>query len=153
MKTDTYTKFMLTVIAICLVAIVLSNGNFITPAHAKPDNGYALVPVNADGSVNVDDLVNNQQQGFALVYSNAALDVGIQFDKLISLQNGRWDCPQSNRYLTLGLRVGYLYSPENVKGRFNGQIIEGAPGYAPNGPYVKLVIGFSTKLRDLKWKK
>ena len=102
---------------------------------------------------NVDDLVNNQQQGFALVYSNAALDVGIQFDKLISLQNGRWDCPQSNRYLTLGLRVGYLYSPENVKGRFNGQIIEGAPGYAPNGPYVKLVIGFSTKLRDLKWKK
>ena len=59
MKTDTYTKFMLTVIAICLVAIVLSNGNFITPAHAKPDNGYALVPVNADGSVNV-KIISNQ---------------------------------------------------------------------------------------------
>jgi hypothetical protein len=100
----------------------------------------------------VDDLVNNQQQGFQLVYSNASLDVGFQFDKLISLRNGRWDCPQSNRYMTLGLRVGYLFGP-TVKGRFNGQIVEGAPAYSPNGPYIKLVMGFSTKMRDLKWKK
>jgi len=100
----------------------------------------------------VDDLVNNQQQGFQLVYSNTSLDVGFQFDKLISLQNGRWDCPQSNRYMTLGLRVGYLFGP-TVKGRFNGEIVEGAPAYSPNGPYIKLVMGFSTKMRDLKWKK
>jgi hypothetical protein len=100
----------------------------------------------------VDDLVNNQQQGFQLVYSNASLDVGFQFDKLIGLQNGRWDCPQSNRYMTLGLRVGYLFGP-TVKGRFNGEVVEGAPAYSPNGPYIKLVMGFSTKMRDLKWKK
>jgi len=102
---------------------------------------------------NVDDLVNNQARGFHLGYSNAALDFGVQFDKLISLQNGRWDCPQSSRYMTVGLRVGYLYGPGPVKGRFNGQVVEGAPSYSPNGPYVKLVFGFSTKVRDLKWNK
>ena len=95
---------------------------------------------------------HHEQRGFHLAYSNAALDVGIQFDKLIPLKNRRWDCPQNTRYLTLGLRAGYIVNPA-VKGRFNGNIVEGAPTWSPGGPYLKLVIGFSTKMRDLKWKK
>jgi hypothetical protein len=55
--------------------------------------------------------------------------------------------------MTIGLRSGYLFSPEGVMGRFNGKVVEGAPTYAPNGPYLKLVLGFSTKVRDLNWKK
>lgn len=104
-------------------------------------------------ATNLIDLVNNQQRGFQLLYSNASLDFGIQFDKMIPLKNRRWDCPQNARFMTVGLRVGYLYGPGDVKGRFNGSVIEGAPAYAPNGPYVKLVIGFSTKMRDIKWRK
>jgi hypothetical protein len=104
-------------------------------------------------AASLDDLVNNQQRTFHLGYSNASLDIGFQFDKLISLKNRRWDCPQNARFMTLGLRVGYLYGPGTVKGRFNGSVIEGAPAYSPNGPYIKLVIGFATKMRDLKWKK
>lgn len=55
--------------------------------------------------------------------------------------------------MTVGIRAGYLIGPGTVKGRFNGVVIEGAPTYSPNGPYIKLVIGFSTKVRELKWKK
>jgi hypothetical protein len=101
----------------------------------------------------LDDLVNNQQRGFHLTYSNASLDMGVQVDKLIPLKNRRWDCPQNSRYMTLGLRIGYLVGPGTVNGRFNGSAVETAPPYSPNGPYVKLVIGFSTKMRDIKWKK
>jgi hypothetical protein len=101
---------------------------------------------------NVDDLVNNEQRAFHLRYSNASLDFGIQIDKMIPLKNRRWDCPQNARFMTIGLRAGYIYGPE-IKGRFNGRIIEGAPAFSPSGPYVKLVIGFSTKMRDMKWKK
>jgi hypothetical protein len=101
----------------------------------------------------LNQLVNNQQRAFHLVYSNASMDLGVQFDKLVSLKNRRWDCPQNSRFMTIGVRAGYLIGPGKVKGRFNGTAIEGAPSYAPNGPYVKLVIGFSTKMRDLKWKK
>lgn len=102
---------------------------------------------------NIDDLVNNQQREFHLTFANAALDVGFQIDKMISLKNGKWDCPQSTSYMTLGMRVGYLWGPGIVKGRFNGDVVEGAPSYSPNGPYIKLVMGISTKMRDLKWKK
>lgn len=35
---------------------------------------------------NLDQLVNNQQRGFQLGYSNASLDVGFQIDKLFSLK-------------------------------------------------------------------
>ncbi len=101
----------------------------------------------------LDQLVNNQQRAFHLLYSNASLDVGVQFDKLIRLKNRPWDCPQNTRYLTIGVRAGYIVGPGNIKGRFNGTVIEDAPTYAPSGPYVKLVIGFSTKMRDLKWRK
>ncbi|HEY3404727.1 MAG TPA: hypothetical protein VGK59_15160 [Ohtaekwangia sp.] len=101
----------------------------------------------------IDDLVNNTQQAFHLAYSNAGLDVGFQADKLIPLKNKRWDCPQNVRYMTVGIRAGYLFGPGTVKGRFNNEVVEGAPTYSLKGPYIKLVIGFSTKMRDLKWKK
>jgi hypothetical protein len=112
-----------------------------------------LVVRESRSAATLDDLVDNQQRGFHLLYSNAALDLGFQVDKMISVKNRRWDCPQNARYMTIGLRAGYLYGPGNVKGRFNGRPVDGAPSYSPNGPYVKLVIGFSTKMRDLKWRK
>ncbi len=50
MKTDTYTKIVLTVIAVALSANLLKG--FITPAVAESKH-YATVPVNADGSITV----------------------------------------------------------------------------------------------------
>lgn len=64
MKTDRYTKTVLTVIAACLVVHTLKSVNIIPEAHAAepaskataalPETAkYGLVPVNADGSINV----------------------------------------------------------------------------------------------------
>lgn len=50
MKTDTYTKVVLTIIAVALSANFLKG--MITPAKADAKN-YVTLPVNADGTVNV----------------------------------------------------------------------------------------------------
>ncbi|MDY8136540.1 hypothetical protein [Aquimarina sp. 2201CG5-10] len=56
MKTDTFSKTILTIIAACLVIIVLRDINMIPKAHASTSStsiGYGLVPVNEDGSITV----------------------------------------------------------------------------------------------------
>ena len=57
MKTDRYVKTMLTVIAICLVILVLNKVEIFPEAKASTPNldnqNYALVPLNQDGSINV----------------------------------------------------------------------------------------------------
>lgn len=51
MKTDTYTKVVLTIIAIALSANLLK-GFFISPAKADTRK-FLAIPVNPDGSINV----------------------------------------------------------------------------------------------------
>ncbi|HOJ19067.1 MAG TPA: hypothetical protein PLT92_10950 [Ignavibacteriaceae bacterium] len=59
MKTDFYTKTILTVIAILLAVIALRNIDLIpkayanTPPVASKNANYGIVPLNEDGSVNV----------------------------------------------------------------------------------------------------
>lgn len=55
MKTDLYTKTILTVIALALIVLVFQNTNMVNEAKAdKTDfNKFASVPVNSDGSINV----------------------------------------------------------------------------------------------------
>lgn len=55
MKTDTYTKFITTIIAICLVIIVIRDTDIIPKAHANTSSStnYGIVPINDDGSITV----------------------------------------------------------------------------------------------------
>ena len=56
MKTDTYTKTLLTVIAICLTIITVRDLEIIPKAHANTTTnlaGYTMVPLNKDGSITV----------------------------------------------------------------------------------------------------
>ncbi|MBH8567983.1 hypothetical protein KB206_03760 [Microvirga sp. STS02] len=59
MKTDLYTKTVLTIIAACLVVLVMKEVKLIpeavaaTPTLPVAGRNYGLVPVNADGSVTV----------------------------------------------------------------------------------------------------
>ena len=60
MKTDLYTKSILTVIAVALSIIVLKDIDIIPKAHASSNtntaisnSNYGLVPVNEDGSITV----------------------------------------------------------------------------------------------------
>ncbi|HTD97763.1 MAG TPA: hypothetical protein VK668_00675 [Mucilaginibacter sp.] len=51
MKTDLYTKILLTIIAVALSANVVK-GFFITPVKADNRN-FVSIPVNPDGTINV----------------------------------------------------------------------------------------------------
>jgi len=61
MKTDLYTKSVLTIIAFCLMIIVLKQINLFPNAFAGNSHvnlkanmgGYGFVPLNADGSIDV----------------------------------------------------------------------------------------------------
>ncbi|WP_103867405.1 hypothetical protein [Aquimarina sp. I32.4] len=55
MKTDTYTKFVISVIAIYLVIIVIRDTDIIPKAHANstPTTNYGIIPINDDGSITV----------------------------------------------------------------------------------------------------
>ncbi len=72
MKTDFYTKAVLTVIAICLTIIALKQVDIIPNAYAgtpktnlNTNMNYGLVPLNADGSIDVN------------VKSSSTMDVNI----------------------------------------------------------------------------
>jgi len=100
----------------------------------------------------MNELLNTPRKDAAIRFSNAALDVGVQMEKIMALKNSEWDCPQNNKYMTLGVRLGYIWSPGDNKARFNGVQLKNAPGYSLEGPYIKLVIGMGTKIRQFKWK-
>lgn len=58
MKIDNYTKFILTIIAFCLVVLTLNNVDIFPKAYANepapfPQQNYAIVPLNEDGSISV----------------------------------------------------------------------------------------------------
>ena len=53
MKTDFYTKSVLTVIAGALIVIAFQNIDVVPKANAGSTSGFISVPVNPDGSINV----------------------------------------------------------------------------------------------------
>lgn len=102
----------------------------------------------------LNDVLGTPHRSSKIFFSNASLDIGIQMEKLVELRNKKWDCPQNTRFLSYGLRIGYNWVPTMVKGSSNGiRRIEDGPSFSPRGPYVKVLVGFGTKMRDLKWKR
>ena len=83
MKSDLYTKSLLTIIAAALIAIVIQNGksNLINDAKAEKINfnKFATVPVNSDGSINVkvisDMDVNIHSIGGSSVYGALPINI------------------------------------------------------------------------------
>ena len=62
MKTDLYTKIVLTVIALCLTVLTLQNIDIIPKSYAsegnknlsiEPSRNYGLAPLNENGSIDV----------------------------------------------------------------------------------------------------
>lgn len=62
MKTDAYTKIVLTIIALCLLVLVFKGVDLAPEAYASGANNntplnnktnYGLVPINEDGTINV----------------------------------------------------------------------------------------------------
>ncbi len=81
MKTDLYTKAVLTVIAIALVALVFKNGTILNDAKAGQTtwSRYASIPLNEDGSINVrmttDMDVNLKSIGGSSIYGTLPVNL------------------------------------------------------------------------------
>ena len=90
MKTDRYTKIVLTVIAACLTINVLEKIDIIPKAYANStdntvpvDSNYAVVPVNADGSINVTlKAATPMDVNLVRISTNDDLDVNVNVEKI-----------------------------------------------------------------------
>ena len=83
MKTDLYTKAVLTIIALCLAINILKDFDFIPKTYANdmkttenhlPNTNYAVVPVNKDGTIDVN------------IKSSSTMDVNIESCDSYALQ-------------------------------------------------------------------
>lgn len=90
MKTDRYTKVVLTVIAACLVINILEKIDIMPKAYASGDgeptsvgSNYAVVPLNEDGSISV-SLTNTAPMDVNIVgiRTNDDLDVNVNLQKI-----------------------------------------------------------------------
>ena len=97
MKTDVYTKIVLTVIAVCLSILTLQNIDIIPKAYAGETKknadilttkNYGLVPLNSDGTIDVnitritttDELdVNIDEIGGGYVSNGGPIPVNIKY--------------------------------------------------------------------------
>ena len=83
MKTDLYTKSILTIIAGALVVLAVQNSSLKFVNEAKADrtnfNSFATVPVNTDGSINVkmvsDMDVNIHSIGGSSIYGALPINI------------------------------------------------------------------------------
>jgi len=86
MKTDLYTKSILTVIAIALIGLFFKSSPPIPNANAATTESkqYSLIPVNSDGSINVrlpetvDVNVVDVETTFPVLIMDNSLDVEVQ---------------------------------------------------------------------------
>lgn len=85
MKSDFYTKAVLTIIAICLTFITFQNVNVIPKAYASDAinassglvKNYGLVPLNNDGSINVKVISSEIDVNIVRISTSDELDVNI----------------------------------------------------------------------------
>ncbi len=89
MKTDFYTKAVLTVIAFCLTIIVLKQVDIIPNAFAgtpksnlNTNMNYGLVPLNADGSIDVNIKSNSSTVDVNIVDISTSDELDVNIDEV-----------------------------------------------------------------------
>jgi hypothetical protein len=89
MKTDFYTKAVLTVIAFCLTVIVLKQVDIIpstiagTPkTNLNSNMNYGLVPLNADGSINVNIKSTSSTMDVNIVDISTSDELDVNIDEV-----------------------------------------------------------------------
>jgi hypothetical protein len=123
----------------------------IYPYVRLVDNNFSLKIIDGQEVLDANGLINATSRNTSLDYQFFILDVGMSINRNISARNRDWDCPQSNRYWTMGLKAGYSFVSGNDDAKYNSQVLRKAPALDYRGPYVRLVIGFGNWHRKLKW--
>lgn len=86
MKTDLYSKTVLTVIAICLTILTFEKLELFPKAYANSpnnilDKGYGLVPLNKDGSIIV-KLVNSSEIEVDITSISTSDELDVNIDEI-----------------------------------------------------------------------
>jgi hypothetical protein len=91
MKTDLYTKIVLTVIALCLAVLTLQNIDIIPKSYAseanknlsiEPNRNYGLVPLNENGSIDVNIVSSNSEIDVNLKRINTTDELDVNIDEI-----------------------------------------------------------------------
>ncbi len=89
MKTDLYTKAVLTIIAVCLTILVFKQFNIIPNAYAEipknnlpVGNNYGLVPLNSDGSIDVNIKSNASAIDVNIVDISTSDELDVNIDEV-----------------------------------------------------------------------
>jgi hypothetical protein len=133
-------------------ALVEKKGFRLYP-YAGLRSSYASLKLMDTSPVNnVGSIVNSTRKEGTITFNSGSFNLGLHAEKLIPLNNRKFDCPQNTRYLSLGLKVGYLFSINGGEpGEYNGQALADAPRFGLKGPYLRFTIGFGTGIRRLNW--
>jgi opacity protein-like surface antigen len=131
--------------------IVQTKHSTIYPYVRLADNILSLKITDGQTAVDASSLINATNRNSSLDYQFFVLDVGMIINRNIPAKNRDWDCPQNNRYWTIGLKAGYSFMPGGGEVKYNSQVLRGAPTLDYQGPYVRLSIGFGTRHRKLNW--
>jgi hypothetical protein len=132
---------------------IIQKPNFILYPYIGLTSFYSKLKFIDNAPVrNMNEVINTPHRSSEISFGNAGLDIGIQVQKLFETENDAYDCPQINRWGTVGLRIGYQFGLK-LKGLYNKDKVSDGPSFSMQGPYMKVTFGFGTKLRRLKWKK
>lgn len=98
------------------------------------------------------DILNGTRKEGTITFNSGSFNLGIHAERLIPLKNRKIDCPQNTRYLSLGIKAGYLFPINGGEpGEYNGQELVNAPRFGLKGPYVRFTIGMGVGVRRLSW--
>ena len=122
------------------------------PYAGLRSNYAALRLIDTSPVNNLSQLANSTRREGTLTFNSGSFNLGIHAEKLIPLKNRKIDCPQDTRYLSLGVKAGYLFPINGGElGEYNGQELVDAPRFGLKGPYVRLVVGIGARIRRLHW--
>ncbi len=132
--------------------LVEKNGFRLYPYAGLRSNYASLKLMDTSPVTNLGDIMNGTRKEGTIAFSGGSFNLGIHIEKLIPLNNRKFDCPQNTRYMSLGVKAGYLFPINGGEpGEYNGQGLTDAPRFGLKGPYVRFTVGFGTGIRRLNW--
>lgn len=132
--------------------LVEKKGFRLYPYAGLRSNYASLKLMDTSPVQNLGDIMNNTRKEGTITFNSGSFNLGIHAEKLIPLKNRKLDCPQNTRYLSLGVKAGYLFPINGGEpGEYNGQELIDAPRFGLKGPYVRFTLGFGVGVRRLNW--
>ena len=108
--------------------------------------------IQRSSSSDINNILQQPHNDATIRYSSGMITLGFGFSSRTLIRNRPWLCPQADRYFSYDLKAGYNFTFDADHGRYNGTSISDGATLKYNGPYVKVGLGFGTRIRKMNWK-